>query len=146
MTTMVWTLSIGQPREKQCTKHRPRSHYPWTKSPRPPKAKMDRQRESEHVGWDDLRGLSRVVEKDQTYGPRATRYLSMPEDVDCTGRPNADLGDLGLRVLNPQMRDGKPQLEALKLEADLPKIIFSMCKSRMPRLLETANATMLVNI
>ena len=70
---------------------------------------MDRQRESEHVGWDDLRGLSRVVEKDQTYGPRATRYL-MPEDVDCnTGRSNADLGDLGLRVLNPQMRDGKPQ-------------------------------------
>src|SRR5699024_9432521 len=50
---MVWTLSIGQPREKQCTKHRshsPRSHYPWTKTPRPPKAKMDRQRESEHFG------------------------------------------------------------------------------------------------
>ena len=59
--------------------------------------------------YDDLRGLSQVVEKDQTCGPRATLDL-MPDDDDCnTGRSNADLGDLGRRVLNPQMRDGKPQ-------------------------------------
>ena len=44
-----------------------------------------------------------------TCGPRATLDL-MPDDDDCsTGRSNADLGDLGRRVLNPQMRDGKPQ-------------------------------------
>ena len=59
--------------------------------------------------WVGRPSQTEPSENDQTYGPRATRYL-MPEDVDCnTCRSNADLGDLGLRVLNPQMRDRKPQ-------------------------------------
>ena len=74
-----------------------------------PKRKWIDNAKADMLEYDDLLGLSQVVEKDQTCGPRATLDL-MPDDDDCnTGRSNADLGDLGRRVLNPQMRDGKPQ-------------------------------------